>query len=37
MALIDNIVSYFKLDENAANTTVTDSVDTQNLTASTNT
>ena len=37
MALIDNLVSYYKLDENAANTTVADAHGSNTGTASTNT
>lgn len=37
MALIDNLISYYKFDENAANTTVTDSHGSNTGTASTNT
>lgn len=37
MALIDNILFYYNFNDNAANTTVIDSVGTQNGTASTNT
>lgn len=37
MALIDNLISYYKLDENAANTTVNDAESINDLTASTNT
>ena len=37
MALTDNIVSYYKLEENAANTTVVDELGTNAGTASTNT